>query len=373
MALPPGQQIQALFVSALFYGLYLTTLFHCLRWLIFTDDGWKVRKRISWTLLTVTIAIWALSTISKVLEIMNTIQVVVVDTEPKSPPPGSIGSTTALPWMAVVIICANAVWWHPKCSDANISTLLADAVLEVNTSNLSYLQIYRCWIIYDKSKRVVAFPIFLWIGGLMLTGLQAYWQIVQSASILGSWQPINMKVGPGTVLTPFWGSTIVLNGYATCKDDNDCFHVHLSDCSCFFMSAVMIVRRIYLVSSKAKASTSVHTLRFTMRVLVESGALYLAASIAHFVVWWTPDSYAISIISNINLAVIGIAFNLILIRVAQRRVEEDHAFETQGQRGPISDIRFTPSISESKGLVTIGYIGSPDAHEHHPTASAEMV
>ncbi|PPQ91764.1 hypothetical protein CVT25_000589 [Psilocybe cyanescens] len=360
MALPPGQEVQAMFVLALFYGLYLSTLFHCLRWLIFTDEGWKVRKRISWTLLTVTIAIWALSTISKVFDIMNSINIV-NDTKPKSPPPGSIGSTTTLPWMAVVIVSQFTSRNIPnfvliECSNANLTTLLADAVLEVNASNLSYLQIYRCWIIYDKSQRVVAFPIFLWIGGLMLTGLQAYWQIVQSASILGSWQPVNMELGPGTVLTPFWGSTIVLNGYAT----------------------FMIVRRIYLVSSKAKASTSAHTLRFTMRVLVESGALYLATSIAHFVVWWTPNSYAISLVSYINLSVIGIAFNLILIRVAQRRVEDDNAFKTHGQRGPISDIRFSSPINESKGLDTTGYIGSvnmelTEAHESHPTASTEMV
>lgn len=32
-----------------------------------------------------------------------------------------------------------------------------------------------------------------------------------------SWGPVNMSVGPGIALMPFWGSTAILNAYATCK------------------------------------------------------------------------------------------------------------------------------------------------------------
>jgi hypothetical protein len=62
---------------------------------------------------------------------------------------------------------------------------------------------------------------------------------------------------------------------------------------------VMIIRRIYLVTEGSKGSTSIHQLRLTMRILIESGFLYLATAIAHFVVWWTPNAYAISVISGI--------------------------------------------------------------------------
>ena len=60
----------------------------------------------------------------------------------------------------------------------------------------------------------------------------------------------------------------------------------------------MIVRRIYLVARASKASTGTLHLRFIMRILIESGALYLATAIAHFVVWFTPNSFAISVISD---------------------------------------------------------------------------
>lgn len=61
----------------------------------------------------------------------------------------------------------------------------------------------------------------------------------------------------------------------------------------------MIARRLDCISDDCKANTSVHRLKFLMRVIIESGFLYLATAIAHFVVWWTPNTYAIAIISRI--------------------------------------------------------------------------
>lgn len=60
----------------------------------------------------------------------------------------------------------------------------------------------------------------------------------------------------------------------------------------------MIARRIYLVTKASKTSVTVHRLQFTMRILVESGFLYLTTTLAHFVVWFTPNTYAISVISG---------------------------------------------------------------------------
>ncbi|KAF9477087.1 hypothetical protein BDN70DRAFT_995197 [Pholiota conissans] len=305
--LPDSQNVGATFASALFYGLYLTTLFHCLRWLAFTDDGWSFRKQINWPMLSITLILFGLLTLSRAINLQNTMSQ--VDGEGYSKP-GEVFTTTRLTWMAVV-----------TCTDANVSTLLADAVL-----------ISRCFIIYERSRWVIVFPVLLWLGGVLLTALQAYWQIVQSASILKAWEPVNMTVGPGTILMPFWASTIVLNGYAT----------------------FMIVRRIYRVTKGSKASTGIRQLEFAMRIIIESGFLYVAVAIAHFVVWFTPNAYAISIISSINISVTGIAFNLILIRSARRRVEEIARVDM----GPdaISGLQFnvaTTKASESRFGVDI--------------------
>jgi hypothetical protein len=53
----------------------------------------------------------------------------------------------------------------------------------------------------------------------MLTVLQAYVQVAQ-VSKMNVWLPVNMSVGPGIILIPFWASTIVLNIYATCKNSS---------------------------------------------------------------------------------------------------------------------------------------------------------
>ena len=53
-----------LIVQALFYGLYVATLVHCLRWLLFDDEGWSHRKDINWPMLTTAVAIFLFTTAS---------------------------------------------------------------------------------------------------------------------------------------------------------------------------------------------------------------------------------------------------------------------------------------------------------------------
>lgn len=78
----------------------------------------------------------------------------------------------------------------------------------------------------------------------------------------------------------------------------------------------MIVWRIYRVAKNSEGSTSVHQLEFVMRILIESGFLYLAVSIAHFISWWTPDAYAISIIAGIVSFLSAIIFENYLMNIS---------------------------------------------------------
>ena len=58
----PEITLISLFTQATLYGLYVATLIHCLRWLIYTDDGWKQRDRVNKLMLITTILIFLLST-----------------------------------------------------------------------------------------------------------------------------------------------------------------------------------------------------------------------------------------------------------------------------------------------------------------------
>src|SRR6266478_6529144 len=36
------------YVQSVLFGLYVATLAHCLRWILYADEGWKIRNQINW-------------------------------------------------------------------------------------------------------------------------------------------------------------------------------------------------------------------------------------------------------------------------------------------------------------------------------------
>jgi len=282
MAAPPLTDIVATYVGALCLGLYLAVFSVSIRWLLFEKEGWKLRKNINWIMLIAAVVLLALDITDSAVDLRVTIDPIVVE-----------GSTQTVTWRTILI-----------CTNANVSALIADALL-----------IYRCWVIYDKSRAYVIFPLLLWVGCIICTVLQACWQFIENGSLQSKFHLVNMTIGPGTVLIPFWGFTIVLNAYATS----------------------MIIYRIWRVTKEveAHASQSTRDLRFVMRVLMESGFLYLVITIAHFAVWFGKNSTAIAALSAMNVPIIGIAFNLILIRTSQGNAIGTSEF-TEGK----SSIRF---------------------------------
>ena len=54
----------SLFTQATLYGLYVATLIHSLRWLIYADDGWKQRDGVNKLMLIATVVIFLLSTVN---------------------------------------------------------------------------------------------------------------------------------------------------------------------------------------------------------------------------------------------------------------------------------------------------------------------
>ena len=138
----------------------------------------------------------------------------------------------------------------------------------------------------------------MWISGFICTILQLYWQLVQAQGLNTVWQPVNTIIGPGTVLTPFWGSTILLNAFASGKYFNAI--LSLEFVLTFFINSVAISTKLWKAAKRnEKFSSSVRSLKFINRVLIESGVLYLVITTAHFIVWFTPSSFAISVVSNI--------------------------------------------------------------------------
>jgi hypothetical protein len=55
--------IIALSVQSILYGLYTATFVHSIRWLIFDDDGWKLREKMNWFMILITTLIFIFSTV----------------------------------------------------------------------------------------------------------------------------------------------------------------------------------------------------------------------------------------------------------------------------------------------------------------------
>ncbi|KAM6501663.1 hypothetical protein JOM56_001640 [Amanita muscaria] len=107
--------LAAVFTQAALFGLYTLTLLHCLRWLLYQDEGWKLRDRTRWLMLVTTLILFAFAVVDLAISIH----------------------------MSLLILAENSTF------------LLTDAVL-----------VYRCWVVHSNSWRIILPPIILWLSCL---------------------------------------------------------------------------------------------------------------------------------------------------------------------------------------------------------------
>ncbi|PFH50980.1 hypothetical protein AMATHDRAFT_40507 [Amanita thiersii Skay4041] len=255
----------ATFVQAILYGLYISTLIYCLRWLLFTDEGWKLRKRPQSVMLGVTVVLFILSTSDLVLSLYNTIFFSNLNG-------GDVPSYIGVPTFII----------------ENVTVVIVDCVL-----------IYRCWVVYARSWRFVSLPLVLWVGDIGCLILFIYW----SSTGEGGWGGSSDFTRRNRVLEAFYACTIATNVYATSA----------------------IIFKIWYVSRQS--NTESQRLRFTIRVVAESGLLYTLTSIMLLCgTFFASEALLVlqALFTGINFSMTGIAFNLILIRVSQHRVQTEN-------------------------------------------------
>ncbi|KAF8186764.1 hypothetical protein BJ912DRAFT_970649 [Pholiota molesta] len=289
-------ELVVIFASALLYGVYLCSLAYCLRWLLFAHDEWRTQWKRNRTTIVIVLAIFILTTSYVSLGLFKS-RTLVYNTVNKlrSSPPG------IQPWYSVAIRS-----YEPYLI-------------------LNIFQIYRCWLVYGRLKRVIIFPCIMWIG-------------------------VNMTVGLGTVLTPFWATTILLNAYTMC----------------------MLMYRIWNVARTSVVPDNVQPFLFAFRILGESGFLYFATTITHFIVWWTPCNLAIRLASQMNIPTIGIAFNLLHIRVGQNRTRELRT-EEKLKAETVSAICYATSRQSLMSVPPKNIVELPQQSQSTVTSSTEEV
>ncbi|KAM6504121.1 hypothetical protein JOM56_001064 [Amanita muscaria] len=140
----PDASTIATTVHAVFFGVYIATFFQCLRWLIFVDEGWTKRNDIKWTILIVTLMIFALSTADLGICLWGTLL--------------SVTET----------FNSSSVF---QLGVESITTIIVDGIL-----------IFRCWIVCNKSWRVVSGLLFLLLCNIACLAVMTYWASLQFAA-----------------------------------------------------------------------------------------------------------------------------------------------------------------------------------------------
>ncbi|KAF8327829.1 hypothetical protein F5887DRAFT_1288455 [Amanita rubescens] len=154
-----------LFTKAFLLGTYLISFFVCLRWLLFSDDGRSLRKRVDHPMIITTFLLFTFALTDFGLYVYLTLSQ------------------------------SDHTWANDTIGFVEVSTSITfDAVL-----------IYRCWLIYGKSWRIAVFPLFLWTYKVSCLFMLTYWSCPDPSP----------KLFCSDIRMPFFASSVSVNVYTT--------------------------------------------------------------------------------------------------------------------------------------------------------------
>ncbi|KAJ7462009.1 hypothetical protein FB451DRAFT_1496366 [Mycena latifolia] len=214
--------------------------------------------------------------------------------------------------LVVVIImgCIGTFDMGPKAAFDNTSGWLAryhgtvDVILQTVLGDV--MLIYRCWIDYGRSWLAVAVPVILAIAGLVCIGLTIFLEVTLPAA--------SQFANPyKQVAISTWALTICTNVITTYRQN-----------------AGLLNQNTIFLSSK----TAYHNAR---RIIIESGLMYTTVATVTAIVY-ISGSNAFAPLTGIDVQMIGIAFNLILIRAHRNGVAALNP--RSATRPPVSTLRF---------------------------------
>jgi hypothetical protein len=131
------------------------------------------------------------------------------------------------------------------------------------------LQIYRCWIIYGKSWRIISLPLLLVTANVVLMILEILWDAIWN-------QHPRFFVTGWPVYSATLALSIAINVYATCR---------LCPCDLYGRStpeiaAILVWRVLHVAKGSINKPTRLHS---ACRILVESGLLFTVTGILNLI------------------------------------------------------------------------------------------
>ncbi|KIL66578.1 hypothetical protein M378DRAFT_369503 [Amanita muscaria Koide BX008] len=294
-------------VQAILYGLYLATFGHSVRWLLYDDDGWKLRRpeKINSLMLSLTMTIFIFSTLDLGISLRMAFS-----------PHLLVGESSE---RSSLVIVNNAI--------ENFTIIITDAIL-----------ILRCWVVYDKSWRVVGLPVFLFFINIACTILLIYWFTM---SILDT-SRTQFKSLSNTALVVFFSCNFAINIYGACA----------------------VVYRIWPLAKKEDGhnpgfvSIACHT-------FAGFGILYASTSLLLLISRLISQDGLLAWLADvINFSMAGIAFNIIFIRVSQHgsRQHNSQSISTTMHELPLGSLHrastedWPPKCTGAEKRVQIGVL-----------------
>ncbi|KAK0462531.1 uncharacterized protein EV420DRAFT_1251086, partial [Desarmillaria tabescens] len=258
-------QLASLFVDSVFYGLLSDNFFSCLHGLLTTSNGnLKSRHTINYQMVAASLWMLVFSTVQVSCHLRFVLDAFIYsDGDP----------IDTLSDMSHPVNVAQLVTFVAQ-------TFMGDCIL-----------LYRCWVIYERRWMVVICPVILWIAetGCGIAGVCIETSLGRDSAIT------NPSIFP--LIITLQSLTLATNVITTS----------------------LIVHRIWTIHSAVRQlvpSIKNHPLRNALVVVIESAAVYTASVVVLLIVY-AIGSNALYVVSDTIVQIIGITFNLIIIRFAR--------------------------------------------------------
>ncbi|PFH48951.1 hypothetical protein AMATHDRAFT_64123 [Amanita thiersii Skay4041] len=256
-------KITGLFVQAIMFGLYTASFLHM--WSLALEDmKWRLRRDTSLLLLIIGTLIFIFNASDLIATLLSMLHMLRKDKH-----------------------------------GGRIDILILDLVEILSMISVDGVLIYRCWIVNVRKWHFIYFPLILWLGNYCCFAYTTYLNVrsvVNRGAVPDLWY---RKVH---VLWAFYASTVVINIYST---------------------TAITLRIWYSKARHRKNGFTKATIPFSIRIVAESGILYTTSSTMVMILWIIPASVKLdfvqSVVNGVSVPMVGIAFNLIFIRVACKR------------------------------------------------------
>ncbi|KAF8917190.1 hypothetical protein CPB85DRAFT_215648 [Mucidula mucida] len=279
--------IASLFVESIMYGWLLISFVFAMRYMILDESGIKMKRRVHWHLVVVALLLFSLATVDVCLGLVRVLRLDVHF------PPTGVDTMLVIGVFIVIVI--------------------VDAVL-----------VYRCWVVYLHSWKVIAVPAALWFG-------------TTATVIFYVYNTVALHVGTPVdtarlehALEAILSLTIVQN----------------------IVSTGLIAGRIWRIDRESAKFRTRRTqkshLQTVTRIVIESGLLCTLSALCSFISFWT-DKNAGYIASDAEIQLVSIAYNLIIIRTAYQTSDE-YAFPSPSSgSGPTLQLSIVRAPNGSSG------------------------